>query len=537
MTHTPNNTLNSFKKNGARLTFESIVFFLLVVVFCLPIVFITNYHTIDGPAHLYNATILKDLLLGKSAYWGQYYTLNSEPIPNWGGHILLSVLLCTGITAAWTNKLLILLYLITFAYSFRFFINKLFPSAIYTSYFIFLHLHNFQSYFGFYNFCLSIPVLLISMYTIVRFFETTKSKWLFYTGILSVLLFFFHLLPVMFLLLFTGSMFLIYSIKLLTVPKTRQTSIKQFTVIAARLVIAFTPVLALAGIYFAHRPPVLTKIYLTPAELLFWLVKVRSSVIYDWAIASYLMPIGIVTMVVLFYAATKTIGSQKLLTASNEHYKTLSLLVLTALTLATVFILPDEDGYGSIISVRLIFLFYVFASLFIASANLPARLVQAVAILSIIVGLYSWKQTLHTQRELSADIQYLQECNHLLSNNKTAIVINQNKNWLKGHYPNYIGLDKHIFVPDNYEASVGYFPLIWQQNLPYISAGTHSNDELGVYWKSNNQAKHEQTADYFIVIKDDNEDNFPQKAQIENDYTLLLNNKRVTAYQLKQAIE
>lgn len=508
---------------------EHVIFFLLVIVFCAPVAFISNYHTIDGPAHLYNAGILKEFIGGNSNFWSNYFTVNREPIPNWGGHVLLSSLMLIGVTTAWANKLLLLLYLISFAYSFRFSIAKLFPSGIWASYFVFLHLHNFQIYFGFYNFCLSIPVLLIAMYTTAMFFNTYKNKWLAYTCILSFALFFFHLLAVLFLLLFTGCLFLFSCIKTIQEKHNKSKTVILIGNTIVKLTLALIPLMLLVGTYFLNRPPLLNKKYLSHTELLLWLVKVRSSVVYDWAIADYLIISGIATLSVLIFAAIKTLIKQK----PVINYLSYSLLTLTALTLVLLFVLPDEDGYGSLISVRIVFVFYIFASLFIASANIPKWLIQSATTLSIVVAFFSWIQTLTTQNELSHDITKLQECNRHLPANKTAIVVNLNKNWLKGHYPNYIGIGKNIFIPDNYEASVGYFPLLWQTNLPCVMAGKQTSEMLGTYWKSNDTSTDKQIADYFIIIKDDNPEQFQHKEQIEEDYTILLENERVIAYHRK----
>src|SRR5689334_3287327 len=49
--------------------------------------------TTDGPSHLYNAWILRELLVGHDGAIGRYFEIDWRPHPNWIGTALLAGLM------------------------------------------------------------------------------------------------------------------------------------------------------------------------------------------------------------------------------------------------------------------------------------------------------------------------------------------------------------------------------------------------------------------------------------------------------------
>ncbi|MBK8416653.1 MAG: hypothetical protein IPL22_20360 [Bacteroidetes bacterium] len=42
--------------------------------------------TVDGPAHLYNATIIREMLTGDQSLYALFFKFNEQLVPNWSGH-------------------------------------------------------------------------------------------------------------------------------------------------------------------------------------------------------------------------------------------------------------------------------------------------------------------------------------------------------------------------------------------------------------------------------------------------------------------
>jgi len=67
-----------------------LLFWILLAVNIYPIFSVTYFYTGDGPAHLYNATLINDLLFAENPFSNGFFEIRSLFIPNMGGHALLS---------------------------------------------------------------------------------------------------------------------------------------------------------------------------------------------------------------------------------------------------------------------------------------------------------------------------------------------------------------------------------------------------------------------------------------------------------------
>lgn len=80
------------------------------------IALVPNVVTQDGPAHLYNAHILRESLRADPAYRG-VYTVRWQPLPNWAGHLGLLGLMGAGIPPRAADRLMMAATLVGFAAS------------------------------------------------------------------------------------------------------------------------------------------------------------------------------------------------------------------------------------------------------------------------------------------------------------------------------------------------------------------------------------------------------------------------------------
>lgn len=108
---------------------SSTTFLLFVVLACLWIVWRAPvFPTLDGPVHMYNAEIIRDLLFHNGRIYGSYYTLRALP-PTYLFHPALLVLLNSVFDPEITNKLVVSLYILVFAFGIRYLFNSLGPSS------------------------------------------------------------------------------------------------------------------------------------------------------------------------------------------------------------------------------------------------------------------------------------------------------------------------------------------------------------------------------------------------------------------------
>jgi hypothetical protein len=146
---------------------ESVLFWTLAVLYLIPVWSFHYLPTQDGPSHLDNAQILKDLGNSTAGYEA-FFEVRDDPIPNWTSHLLLAGLLYL-VPALTAEKLLVSLYILGFAGSFRYFLGAFGDRCRPISWLGLLFVYNRCFWMGFYNFCLSlIFVWLIVGYCLRR---------------------------------------------------------------------------------------------------------------------------------------------------------------------------------------------------------------------------------------------------------------------------------------------------------------------------------------------------------------------------------
>ncbi|HEX4589834.1 MAG TPA: hypothetical protein VH120_07890 [Gemmataceae bacterium] len=100
---------------------EPIAFWLIAVLHLVPVWAFRYLPTQDGPSHLNNAQILKDYGNPATGYQ-QIFELRNEPLPNLTSHVLLAGFMFVVPPLA-AEKLLVSLYVLGFAGSFRYFLG------------------------------------------------------------------------------------------------------------------------------------------------------------------------------------------------------------------------------------------------------------------------------------------------------------------------------------------------------------------------------------------------------------------------------
>ena len=136
-------------------TFRRIEYRLFCSIILLNVILLFTtkfYPTMDGPSHLYNVEVIKQLIAGNETI-AEFFDINPIAIPNWTGHFLL--LLFRFFAPSWlAEKFLISLYIIMLPVSFRMLVRKL-SGSYGLSVLILPFVFNLLFHMGFYNYSLS----------------------------------------------------------------------------------------------------------------------------------------------------------------------------------------------------------------------------------------------------------------------------------------------------------------------------------------------------------------------------------------------
>ena len=83
-------------KNDNLKAIEKWGFRIILFLHLLPVLLLTPFVTLDGPAHLYNSVLIRELLSTQSydiiSHPHFFLQFNAFPEPNWTGHLIMSLL-------------------------------------------------------------------------------------------------------------------------------------------------------------------------------------------------------------------------------------------------------------------------------------------------------------------------------------------------------------------------------------------------------------------------------------------------------------
>ena len=506
---------------------EKYLFFLLVCINASPLFVGKYFPTMDGPAHLYNANLIWELISSNNEILTGFYILNPELVPNWLGHFILLI----GnrfLPPFLAEKLILGIYLFSFPYLFRKLVLQTQPSNILMSYLGLLFVYSQMFLLGFYNFSLGILLMLLTLYfwTKLQAILFTKKGYFIFSG-LFLLLYFSHLFVFGLTLAFIG-------IKIVS----RAIAHKKKTILfrEALLLLSFSIIpLVLALRYFSVTPSLTDPTYLPKGELLTALIEMKSLIGFDHSFESTVLTITFAIFFLLFIASL--ILSLKSKSFQKDHF--IVWVSFSLLILFMYFLFPNTGGSAGMISVRLNYLFFLFAFLAIASFPFPIKL--AVLPIMTIIGCSFLLTTTYVRviYDLNKAATEYEKAAYFIPENSTILPLNFSYHWLMPHFSNYLGVNKSQIIFDNYEASVNYFPVKMNHaTYPNVLLGHYSIDDLKcANWLSIPYAENTYTPDFILLqgaIGEGEGDCGEIIASVlETEYNLVYHNSKIKLYKTK----
>ncbi len=487
-----------------------IIVFVAILICLLQIWLPDFYLTGDGPTHLYNARMLKDVWAGEGDYYLGFYSISAHVDPNWTGHIILAKLLSVASPAV-AEKLFITLYVIIFITGFKKLIsvvegNKYLPLVA----FVFLFSHTLTK--GFYNFNMSIglSIWLIAMW--LSYLKAPGIKKFIIIIVITAITFVTHPIGWVFGM---GVCFL--SVLSSVISSEKQSKWRFLISQSLLLLLTALPFVWLlygynsrhqSDVHLAYHKDRFGKIFEfadftthTSAEEV-WAGWMGYSLVYIVLIAllyglvfkkidkKYLLMILLpfILLFVYLYVPENMSGGGMLDMRARQ-------LLLLSLGLSFMFI--KLEHYQTVFFSVLFFVFYSAISI----ARIPT-LVRAGKAISEYISLNASidKESVllplsfsHNGRLVNGD--YISD-----------------KNWLFQHAAGYIGAANKLIVLDNYEANTGYFPFIWKENKnPYrhLSVNNGIEDQLPDADIAKYEAIASTSVDYILLwcYKDEYRDN------------------------------
>ncbi len=490
---------------------EKYFFIVIIGLNLIPILSFSFFPTLDGPAHLYNAQVIKSLLIDHNSSLNDFFSFNKEPVPNWIGHFIL-----TGfnsfLPAFVSEKILLLTYLIGLPISFRMLIQTISPKNTWFSYFIFPFTYSFVFYLGFYNFSIAIVLLFFTYNYWLKHENSTFSFPKILTFFSLIILTYFSHIFVFGILLFLIGLHIALNTLLKTIENPNQRKQIIYHAFKKIRIVILTSIIPLTffTFYFYSRPSSENNTYINPIDLIKWLKNIRPIIALNFEIEEkYTKKILYLILVLTCFAVYQN-GKEFLRNDSKvnarQWIQTLKIqnlwLIATTLILVLYFILPDSDGYAGYVSVRLGLIFFLFYLIWLSTKKFPSwtGVITVVCILYCNFKLNAYYTS--STKEYNVVAKDCQNASRLIPTNSIVLPLNYKEDWFFGHFTNYLGIDKPMVILENYECETGYFPLKWnEKTFPHILFGnTNPSDFECLNWKSNLQSTKTSKIDFVFIL-------------------------------------
>jgi hypothetical protein len=233
-------------------------------------------------------------------------------------------------------------------------------------------------------------------------------------------------------------------------------------------------------------------------ELLKWINDVRPLIVYDYVgeeiITEHFLHILLIILASGFLL--------KKITKANDHNiftKGDIITIPLLLCLLLLFITPNGSGAG-MMSDRYCLLLFILGLIWIASRSIPNKFNILIVCLIVMLHLgLLFKHLNGTIKRLDSDAIAINKVESFINANSIVLPINLSENWLEPHFSNYLGVDKPMIILENYEASVGWFPIKWnEKKIPNILLGER-NSVSGLQWASNSNSKNIRQIDNVLL--------------------------------------
>lgn len=177
-------------------------FLVLLAAYCVWVLTLPLFPSLDGSLHLYYASVMGSLLSGSKDFASYYFIRHILPPYALHYYFLIAVAHFFGYVMA--DKLLVCLIFITTAFGFRYLARFLGPSGDLLSLFIIPLLLNWPLGMGFYNYCLAIGMALWSLGFWYRAVEQRSHRlWLAFLAVV-ILMMLTHPVPLVFIYVLVG---------------------------------------------------------------------------------------------------------------------------------------------------------------------------------------------------------------------------------------------------------------------------------------------------------------------------------------------
>lgn len=444
------------------------LFYLLFVSAHIVLVWMLPYFpTQDGPSHIYNLVILRDLLNG-GMEWGNFFSYQLRAVPNIA-FTLFSYPLLQFFSPLVVEKIFISIYIVLMGASVYIFLRAFNKTSLPFIYFVFPVIFNFNLLMGFYSYVISVPLFLLafSLNWKIRN-RSIVCKFIFF-NLAGLIIFYFHIIPFIFLLL-----------GLICITIVQSKGFKRIIFDQIKLISIISPSLLVLFLYLAKS----TKSFIPDFSYLSSLsryIYLRNDLFFfstvtfsPWQMLPGLLFTGlflsffILSVYLLIRDPNKGWVKIRDISASDKV-----LICLASFFLLIYFVTPFRFGGGDFFNQR--FPWVVFIILLpllrinekIISKRFVLISISSVAIISFVFNTaILWQQSNKVEEFLNGLKADIPKGAYVMTYKKIDPKTGLPRIDALMHAASYYGIFKGCVDIGNYETGLDYFPIKFKDNIP-----------------------------------------------------------------------
>jgi hypothetical protein len=452
-------------KNDRLASIEKWGFRIILFIHLLPILLLTPFVTLDGPAHLYNAVLIRELIGTQFndiiTNQNFFLQINTFPEPNWTGHLVMSLLTFV-LPVLMVEKAMLIFILVLTAIGYRKLIHSFQRSISVNSWMLFPFLFNFVFCLGFINYSIAVALFPFALSWWIKNRTNHSFKNILIGFCWLTLIYFSHLVIFLFTVVAMG---------LYTLSHWKKLHVAFWNEI--RLLLIFSlPWMLFSALFVwisgadGYRGEIS---YLHFTDLIQQIAESRIFIVYNYDDENGLT---VIYSFFILLALVWTIFERKRINFQLFPF------LLVVVSLLMIFILPDSIASGGILSIRIIQIFFlclIFSLASMESSNIKS---YAMGIFSVVFSCMMMLHHYPTQKGLSDDAKSFIHAGASLNKNSLVMPLNYSPNWMHSNMCSYMGIVSKAMVLDNYEPTQECFPLVWKENR-------NPEEVLGNYTSSN----------------------------------------------------
>lgn len=456
---------------------NKILFLLLIagVALCIIQVWLPKYFlTGDGPCHVYNSEIVNDLWRNKDkAFFSRYFTLQYQANPNWLSTFIMASLmfLVNGIIA---EKIFLTMYILVFLSGFYRLLEKVSGNISNWELVIFVFVFSHTLCLGFYNFSFGIALYFWLVWSWINFLEkiTVRNTLVFF--LISLLLFFTHLLPFAFGVVTCASLILSYSI---AGADGKQRGVRYFIKYAVWLTALLSPLFLLTKLFIGNQNGLqLQMVHHLDMLRIKHLIQFITLINITHQEAFFAEVTGIILLLLFFICVVV-----RLKNGFRPHRY--DGFVLSLLFCSFIYLFCSEYVLGNIMLITIRTQPFVFILLTCCisymGGSATVKKVCGLLLFGCFLAMSGYRILYRSiasrgEEDMMLAWKYIKPYSVVLPLNFSPNGKDEkgryisDRNQVFGHASQYLGLGKPLIVLDNFEATYGYFPIVWTDSAnPY----------------------------------------------------------------------